>query len=809
MPNKMSYEEYTWSRYYEDICRRQKKLNNNLAVELGELTARREEAEIALNRIIKSPIWKAMSPARKIYGKLKGKNSDGDGTCAAGLERPATSDTSVSLPDDVYSRRLWMYEDYYAQWIKKDPIEIRYADHADSGMSRVRTARYHIVYIEDCAGMRAPFDASIRNKWILFTSRNGMLAEGYAERLDAVLDTNPDAMVAYADEDLYYTTSEGIHRIEPFFKPDWSPDTLDSFFYFGNFALMRTDVAIRSDWYGSKDALSNVYDLFLQVADKIGKHYDETAVVHIPQVLFHNCADSYMSGSAANSPGSLVSGSSDVHNDSYALWKNVTSGLKDDLESGRHIPGAQTEYDAVKARSMKRRGVKATFIDGQIPGQRHILYSLPAKHKVSALILTKDHPDILRKLLESFTERTDYDDLEFVIVDNGSDPDHRAEYLSLINEILSGYHHEYIYEKRDFNFSALCNRAAQAANGDLLLFMNDDIEIVQKDWLKLMAGYATRPHVGAVGAKLLYADSDLIQHAGVTSMEIGPSHKLVIYPDDRSYYYGRNSLEYDMLGVTAACLLIETAKFDASGGFNEDFPVAYNDVELCMRLSRMGYNNVQCNGSLLYHHESLTRGLDEGDENKWDRLLNEKNRLYQIYPEFSKADPYYNPNLIGNHSNYLSNFDYGYNNHIKCESVRQIDAGELAETEIGAYKISIDFAGIQPKITLQEPEIIEIRGWSFLSGSDNSLHHVNLILKNNTNGTIYRVKTDPVPRKDLEETFPSEINNRLCGFESRVLRQDLATGSYMVGIEPIVLNHDLTDAQSQQIVIYSGSVLDA
>ena len=820
----MSYEEYTWERYYEDICHRQKKLNNALAVELGEITAKTDELNVVLNRVTGSSIWRALAPARKLYHMIRGDGVSGssapntgmtprDGVSGSSAPASGTGSTSaadggstslgaggsisapgtIATPTEIYAKRLWEYEDYYAQWIRKDPIENKYITYNESGMARVRESRFHIVYFEDCGGMRAPFDASVRAPWILFTSRDVMRARGYAERLENELSKHPDAWIAYADEDYYYTVgaessaeTAHIRRLEPNFKPDWSPDTLDSFFYLGNMALIRTDIAIRADWMGAKDGRANVYDLFLQVSDRIGKHYDDPAVIHIPQILAHNRVEDIHSNS-----------------DSYELWVEISKRLKDDLGAGKLMWGASAEYDAVKKRSFKRRGVKAGFYSGQNPSDHQICYDLPPKHRVSVLILSKDHPDLVRKLLTSFTERTDYDDLEFIVVDNGSDPDNRARYVDILDELAADYPHEYIYEPQDFNFSALCNRAAEAANGELLLFMNDDIEVVQKDWLRLMAGYAFRPHIGAVGAKLLYADSDLIQHVGVTSMEIGPSHKLVMYPDDRIYYYGRNSLAYDMLGVTAACLLIQTSKFDGAGGFDESFPVAYNDVALNMKLARSGLVNLQCNGALLYHHESMTRGLDEGDDGKWNRLLNEKNRLYQIYPEFLDEDPYYNPNLIGNDSNYLSNFDYGYNNHTKCASVRQIDASELAESPADIYKISIDFAGIQPKIRLEEPEIIEVRGWSFITGGDNSQHLVSLILKNNADGTIYRVESDPVPRFDLEETFPDEKNNRLCGFEVRVLKDDLAPGEYSIGIEPLTLNQDLSDAVSTGKVIYT------
>ncbi len=840
----MSFEEYTWLRYYEDIYHRQKRINNALAVELGEITAKTKEQEEALQRITGSIFWKALSPARKIYKKVKGlpdapaqteaTNPD-DTVEGTGKDRP------VSSVNPLYEARLWYYEDYYRRWIERDPIEKEYKTYQDSGMTRVREKSFTMINVRDCATPSFPVNLKNAAQWIMLIMGPGKTARGYAERIQRELKHHLEAELIYGDEDYYYDipgNPGSICRIEPNFKPDWSPDTLDSFFYLGHMVVLRTDSLAGIEWLGSPDPYVNVYDLILKVAERLGKHYSEPKVLHIPQILFHNDANSYAedarriiesgrigeilkNGMAVEKPGSISGGddnsSNPTHNSGYIMWKATSTLLKRDLEAGKLVWGHTTEYMDIKWKSLERRGLKASFTTGQDGRTMHIIYE-PANHgtgktgkgsypMVSVLILSKDHPGVLKKLLTSFVERTDYNNVEFIVVDNGSKGENRLEYERVMDKTLEGYPHQYIHKAMEFNFSALCNLAATYAEGELLLFMNDDIEVLQRDWLKLMAGYAGLEHVGAVGAKLLYANTELIQHAGITSMEIGPSHKLVIFPDDRSYYYGKNIVETDMLGVTAACLMIDKDKFNKAGGFDESFPVAYNDVEFSMRLARSGLVNLECNGALLYHHESLTRGGDEGDSDKWIRLLNEKKRLYQIYPEFLCADPYYNPNLIGNDSNYLSNCDFGYNNHVKCAGIRQINASELAESDGQTYRISVDFAGIQSKLTLEEPEIIEIRGWSFLPGQDYSLYGVSVILNNETSGIVYRVGTYAMPRKDLEEVFPAELNNRLCGFITRMLKDDLAQGKYRIGIEPTMLNHDLTSAKSVGIVVYTENIL--
>jgi len=602
----MAYEEFTWLKYYENLYHAQKKKNNMLAMQIGEATAKNDELSFAYNRVVNSSIWRAMAPVRKIYSAVKGGEKTSD--------KPLDKTEPDQETEAFYHKRLEMYEDFYGQWIRKNEKECIYSSKKQeaSGCSD----EFCTFIIEDCVKAEAPWSVQSDAEWLLFVGKEGHVANCMYERLHNALSGRDKVLIGYADEDYYYTYSDGDNiserRLEPNFKPDWSPDTLDSFFYFGHVMLIRTSFATTLTWLGSEDGYKNLYDLALQASECVGKHFDDEGVLHISEVLYHNCVDKYKLSD---------------DNGSYETWVKISRAVKDDLSVGKLCIGHTAEFDDIKQESLKRRGLKAELIEGQWPDTHQIAYECPMDKRISVLIPTKDHPEVLNKCISSFTEGTDYPDIknkvEFIVVDNGSSEENRAAYETLLDEKLCGYAYWYIYKPMEFNFSAMCNLAAASATGDIFLFLNDDTEIVQKDWLRLMTGYASLEHVGSVGAKLLYAGTDLIQHAGVTSLSIGPSHKLVMYPDDVMHYFGRNIFGYDMLGVTGACLMVDKNKFNHVGGFDEDFAVAYNDVDLCMKLSKSGFVNLQCNGALLYHYESMTRGLDEMDEAKWDRLLHE------------------------------------------------------------------------------------------------------------------------------------------------------------------------------------------
>ncbi len=481
----------------------------------------------------------------------------------------------------------------------------------------------------------------------LFVKNGGSLSEYAGAVLADAFSDSEDVAMAYADEDHRGSLKElyGIedthccaeYRGAPWFKPDFSPDTLVSFFYIGSvFAIRGSKILEMTGKYGSDSSIYElVYRIFMQELDR-RRQGKAQGIVHMPKVLYTN----------------------------------------DSLEDTEQTDSSEKirQLDLADDRS---RG---------------------AQDKVSVIIPSKDNADVLRKCMETLVRYTDYSCYELIIVDNGSSPEQKK----CITHCIEGLKREkkdlvirYLYQECAFNFSAMCNIGARSADGRFLLFLNDDIEIMDtedgRQWLGRMAVYSAKAHVGAVGAKLYYPPEQKdttcykIQHAGITNMGIGPAHKLGGMADEGDLYHGHNTRNYDMLAVTAACLLIRKSVFDAAGGFDETFPVAYNDVELCFRLYQRGYFNVQVNEAVLIHHESLSRGKDTSPERQ-HRLEKEKRKLYQKYPLLNARDPFYSPNLVQWKKDVEYNTGYLYACDRQAEPVLLGSDGETGKRKQAVFK---------------------------------------------------------------------------------------------------------------------------
>jgi len=269
------------------------------------------------------------------------------------------------------------------------------------------------------------------------------------------------------------------------------------------------------------------------------------------------------------------------------------------------------------------------------------LVTLP---KVSIIVPTRNRLDLLRTCLEG-VERTDYPDLEVIVVDNGSDDPATLDYLASLNPA----HYRVLRAPGPFNFSTLNNRAAEIATGELLCLLNNDIEVLTPDWLMIMVQQALRPEVGAVGARLLYPDGR-IQHAGVVMGICGGAahaHRL-LHPDEEGYFR-RHALPQFVSAVTAACLVVRRKSFEEIGGLDEEnFAVAFNDVDLCMRLNAQGWQSLYEPRATLIHHESVSRGFDR-DPVGAARFAGELSALkaaWRTGMELGKeVDPYHHPQL--------------------------------------------------------------------------------------------------------------------------------------------------------------------
>ena len=417
------------------------------------------------------------------------------------------------------------------------------------------------------------------------------------------LNKNKELDFIYSDEDRL--TEDGKTRFLPFFKPDWSPDLFMCMMYTNHLSAYRTSLvrqigglrkAYNGSWY---------YDMTLRLLEVS----DNEHVGHIPRVLYH-CRDCKKS-------------------EVYFI------GSKD--------------YDVIascKAKEdvLRRKGIAAHMEVIAEISQCRVVYEVTKQPIVSIIIPSKDNPDLLKQCVETIRHITSYKKYEIIIVDNGSSQQNR----NIIEKFLKEYGCKYKYKKQIFNFSRMCNLGVTFADGEYVLFLNDDVEVLQPNWLARLLGQAQQNHTGAVGAKLYYPNTTIIQHDGVVNVKNGPAHLFLKEDDKEEHYYNWNRVDCNFLAVTGACLLVEKKKFEAVGGFNEELAIAYNDVDLCFKLYEKGYYNVLRNDVIAYHHESLSRGIDTLSESKFARLNKERELLYTMHPLFRGYDPFYSSYFYNN-----------------------------------------------------------------------------------------------------------------------------------------------------------------
>ena len=447
--------------------------------------------------------------------------------------------------------------------------------------------------------------------YVVFLDHDDLLSPHALNELAHAINKQPTAKLIYSDEDLM---AEQGARIKPHFKPDWNLDLLLSHNYITHLACYERSYlnglgGMRIGYEGAQD-----YDLALR-ASKTLHSYE---ILHIPKILYH---------------WRMVEGStaSDASNKSYA----TRSGLK----------AVQDYLDSIGENAKASHDRRDNFYK--------IKWPLPSKKvmpTVSIVIPSRNGLDVLKPCIESLIDTTQYQKLELVIVDNGTDDLEALEYLKYLkNEYSTGsqskpFTVKLIEDHGDFNFSRLINAGVKAASGDVLLLLNNDTQAIEAGWLQEMLSHALRKDIGCVGAKLLYPD-ETIQHAGVI-MGLGgyAAHSHRGLPRYEAGYFCRAQVVQNLSAVTAACLMVRRDVFDQVNGFDESFAVAYNDVDFCLRVRAAGYRNLYTPFAELYHHESKTRGEDTC-VNKQARFNKEKAQLLARWQPIINHDPAYNPNL--------------------------------------------------------------------------------------------------------------------------------------------------------------------
>ena len=435
-----------------------------------------------------------------------------------------------------------------------------------------------------------------------------ILPNALYENVKAINETG--AQVLYSDE--ITLDGELKHLIQFHFKIDYAPDFLRGVNYITHFLVFERKLFEQVGAYedarfdGAQD-----FDLTLRLSEKANK------VHHIPKVLYYWRGHA---GSTAN----------DMSTKMYAF------------EAGRA---------AVQAH-LDRIGLKGQVSIQKYPGSYRTVYEVEGNPQVSIVIPNKDHIEDLSRCIDSIFALGGWDNVQVIVVENNSTEKETFEYYEKITAQNSKV--QVVYYNGGFNFSAICNFGVQYATGDHILLLNNDVEFVSENFVKEMLSYSQRADVGAVGAKLYYPDGYL-QHAGVIigiNGSAGHSHKGLADARNNTGDMYRLVTTQNYLAVTGACLMVKT---DLSKQFpldEENFAVAYNDVDFCLRLYEAGYLNVFTPYSEGVHYESKSRGLDETDKPNL-RYEGEKARFAEKWQKyFNYGDPYYNPHFTLLYENY-------------------------------------------------------------------------------------------------------------------------------------------------------------
>lgn len=428
-----------------------------------------------------------------------------------------------------------------------------------------------------------------------------------------VLNENPELDLIYSDEDKI--DMDG-NRSDPAFKPDWSPDLLLGTNYISHLGVYRRSIleeigGFRKGYEGSQD-----YDLVLRFTEKTTKE----RITHIPKVLYY--------------------------------WRMLPTSTAVDQGSKGYAfeAGLRAVQDA-----LVRRGINGHATHGAANGLYDVYYDIESEKLVSIIIPTKNGYKDVQRCVSSIIEKTTYQNYEIIMADNGSTDPKIHELYAEFEQQLPG---RFFVESIDipFNFSTINNRAAKKAHGEYLLFLNNDTEVITENWLTLMVSFAQQERIGCVGAKLLYPNNT-VQHAGVI-LGLGgvAGHGHYGYPHGDLGYFGRLAINVNYSAVTAACLLMKKADFDAVGGFEEAFTVAFNDVDLCLKVQALGRDNVWLHEAELYHFESQTRGYDDKGKKK-KRFEQEKVMMEEKWGPLIENDPFYNPNLTRDIPNFSLRID--------------------------------------------------------------------------------------------------------------------------------------------------------
>lgn len=406
-----------------------------------------------------------------------------------------------------------------------------------------------------------------------------------------LLNANPSLDFIYSDEDKIDAYGR---RVLPFFKPDWSPDLLLSVNYICHFAVLRRSIVrelggFRTGYDGAQD-----YDLFLRASTITSQ------IAHIPKILYH--------------------------------WRDHATSTATDVSRKEY---ADASGIAALRDFLKSRNIHAVVEPGIVRTNYIVRYPLAGMPLVTIIIPFRDKIDLLRKCVDSILTKTTYDEYELVLISNKSSEPETFEYLDTLGKNPKV---KVLTFDEDFNYSKINNFGVRYARGSFLLFLNNDTEVIEPEWLTILAENVQRRDIGAVGCKLLFPDRT-IQHAGVVVGITGFAGHVFAGLSEHAYtHFGSADFVRNYLAVTGACLIVRKEVFDEVGGFDESFVICGSDVDFCLRIHNKGYRNIYTPYAVLYHHEAASRTTCIPPVD-FELSLKSYDESLHI------RDPYYNPNL--------------------------------------------------------------------------------------------------------------------------------------------------------------------
>ncbi|MDG2046040.1 MAG: glycosyltransferase family 2 protein [Halioglobus sp.] len=510
-----------------------------------------------------------------------------------------------------------VYEQTYQNW------ELCIADDASNlpelnqylKVLQSEDTRVKVVFRKDNGHISAASNSALAlatGEWVALLDHDDLLHEYALFYLAKEILTHSDAVLIYSDED---KVDEHSVRHDPYFKPDWNLELFYSQNMFSHLGAYKKQLlddigGFRVGLEGAQD-----YDLALRCIERV----NADKIRHIPRVLYH--------------------------------WRVHDKSTSKDPDAK---PYAMLAGERALNEHFRRTGQAAS---AELIGFGYrVRYDLPVElPMVTVIIPTKNNHELLQCCLNSIFSLTTYSNYEIIIIDNGSDS---LGSLNYFDEIMSMDRVRILTDSQPFNYSALNNGAVEVARGTVICLLNNDTEIITAGWLSEMVGIAIRPDVGAVGAKLLYSDGS-IQHAGIIcgmGIDKVAGHAHYRTHSTHNGYFGRSNLTSSFSAVTGACMVLRKSLYKKVLGMNEvNLSVAYNDVDLCLKIASLGYRNIYTPYAKLYHHESASRGRDSVTSDQ-QRFSSEVEYMRAQWSEILQEDAMYSPNLSLDHSD----FRYAY-----------------------------------------------------------------------------------------------------------------------------------------------------